>query len=127
MLSFVTGIVYDLLLQKGQIAKYRVIVGQFLLRAWTVVKIMGTAVVVGAIGIYALLPIAAVTLHINPLLWLGVVVSGCCFGAGRALFGYCPGRSTNPRRLRVFDRVTTEILHCHSQHVARRMDIEAKP
>lgn len=48
------GIVFGLLLQKGRVAKYPVIVGQFLLRDWTVLKIMATAVVVGSIGVYAL-------------------------------------------------------------------------
>jgi uncharacterized protein len=92
-LGLLTGIIFGLLLQKGRVAKFRVIVNQFLLREWTVVKIMGTAVVVGAIGIYALLPTEAVSLHIKPLVWLGVIVGGVFFGAGMAIFGYCPGTS----------------------------------
>lgn len=90
-LGLLTGVIFGILLQKGRVAKFHVIVGQFLLQDWTVVKIMGTAVVVGAIGIYALLPTAAVSLHIKPLVWLGIVAGGVCFGAGMALFGYCPG------------------------------------
>lgn len=93
MLGLLTGIIFGLLLQKGRVAKFRVIVNQFLLRDWTVVKIMGTAVVVGAIGIYALLPTGAVSLHIKPLIWLGIIAGGICFGAGMAIFGYCPGTS----------------------------------
>lgn len=92
-LGLITGIVFGLLLQKGRVAKYRVILQQFLFRDWTVVKIMGTAVVVGAIGIYALLPTDAVSLHIKPLAWLGIIAGGICFGAGMAIFGYCPGTS----------------------------------
>jgi uncharacterized membrane protein YedE/YeeE len=92
-LGFVTGIVFGILLQKGRVAKFRVIVGQFLFQDWTVVKVMGTAVVVGAIGIYALLPTEAVSLHIKPLMWGGVVLGGALFGAGMAIFGYCPGTS----------------------------------
>lgn len=92
-LGLVTGIVFGVLLQKGGVAKFRVIVGQFLLRDWTVVKIMGTAVIVGSVGIYALLPTDAVSLHIKPLVWFGIIVGGVCFGAGMALFGYCPGTS----------------------------------
>lgn len=91
-LGLLTGIVFGVLLQKGRVAKFRVIVGQFLLRDWTVVKIMGTAVVVGAVGIYALLP-TNVALHIKPLVWFGIVAGGVCFGVGMALFGYCPGTS----------------------------------
>lgn len=92
-LGLVTGIVFGILLQKGGVAKFRVIVGQFLLRDWTVARVMGTAVVVGAIGIYALLPTEAVALHIKPLVWAGIAVGGVCFGVGMALFGYCPGTS----------------------------------
>ena len=54
ILGLVTGIAFGFLLQKGRVAKFEVIVGQFLFRDWTVVKTMGTAVVVGAIGVYAL-------------------------------------------------------------------------
>jgi len=91
VLGLLTGIVFGILLQKGRAAKFHVIVGQFLLKDWTVLKIMGTAVVVGAIGIYALLPTEAVSLHLKSLAWFGIVVGGICFGLGIALFGYCPG------------------------------------
>ncbi|EMI16798.1 YeeE/YedE family protein [Rhodopirellula maiorica SM1] len=92
-LGLITGIVFGILLQKGRVAKYRVILGQFLFRDWTVVKIMGTAVVVGSIGVYALLDANAVSLHLKPLIWAGVLAGGVCFGVGMALFGYCPGTS----------------------------------
>lgn len=92
-LGLFTGIAFGILLQKGRVAKFQVIVDQFLFRDWTVVKIMGTAVVVGAAGIHALLPIDAVSLHIKPLVWLGIIAGGICFGAGMAIFGYCPGTS----------------------------------
>ena len=51
LLGLVTGVAFGFLLQKGQVTKFRVIVGQLLLRDWTVAKIMGTAVAVGAIGV----------------------------------------------------------------------------
>ena len=90
-LGLITGMIFGVLLQKGRVAKYEVILGQFLLKDWKVIKIMGTAVVVGAIGIYALLPSAAVMLHVKPLVWGGVLIGGLCFGAGMAILGYCPG------------------------------------
>jgi len=93
MLGLLTGIAFGFLLQKGRVAKFNVIVNQFLFRDWTVVKVMGTAVVVGSIGVYALLPLEAVSLHIKPLVWLGILWGGVCFGAGMAIFGYCPGTS----------------------------------
>jgi len=90
-LGLVTGILFGLLLQKGRVAKYQVIVGQFLLKDWTVVKIMGTAVVVGAVGIYALLSVDAVSLHLKPLAWGGIIFGGLLFGVGMTVLGYCPG------------------------------------
>jgi uncharacterized protein len=92
-LGLLTGFVFGVLLQKGRVAKFRVIVGQFLLRDWTVVKIMGTAVIVGSIGVYALVQAGLASLEIKPMLLGGVVVGGLCFGIGMAVFGYCPGTS----------------------------------
>ena len=40
LLGLVSGIAFGFLLQKGRVAKFRVIMGQFLLKDWTVVKIM---------------------------------------------------------------------------------------
>ena len=92
-LGLVTGILFGFLLQKGRVAKYQVILGQFLLKDWTVVKIMATAVIVGAIGVYALLALGAVSLHVKPMLVGGVVVGAVCFGIGMVILGYCPGTS----------------------------------
>jgi len=91
ILGLGTGIVFGILLQKGGVAKFRVILGQFLFTDWTVVKVMGTAICVGGVGIYAMLPTEAVELHVKPLIWGGVVAGGLCFGIGMATFGYCPG------------------------------------
>ena len=56
---------FGFLLQKGQVTKYRVIVGQPLLRDFTVLKTMLTAVVAGGIGLYILKAIAP-TLALPP-------------------------------------------------------------
>jgi hypothetical protein len=90
-LGLVSGIVFGFLLQKGRVAKNEVIVGQFIGRDFTVVKIMVTAVVVGAIGIYAMLPSGSVSLHIKPALWSGIAIGGTLFGIGMTVLGYCPG------------------------------------
>lgn len=91
LLGLVTGILFGVLLQKGRVAKFPVIVGQFILKDWTVVKIMGTAVVVGSVGVYALVATDQADLHIKPFLLGGVLLGGLCFGVGMAVFGYCPG------------------------------------
>jgi len=92
-LGLLTGIVFGFLLQKGRVAKFEVIVGQFLFKDWTVVKTMGTAVVVGAIGVHALVAADMASLHIRPALFGGILAGAVCFGIGMAVLGYCPGTS----------------------------------
>lgn len=92
-LGFATGLVFGLLLQKGRVAKYSVILGQFLLKDWTVVKIMATAVATGALGVYAMKAAGWVELSIRPAAFGGVIVGGVLFGLGMTLLGMCPGTS----------------------------------
>ena len=92
-LGLVTGILFGVLLQKGQAAKYQVIMGQLFLKNWTVVKIMLTAVVVGSIGVWALVNMGYATLHVKPAALGGVLLGGALFGSGLAIFGLCPGTS----------------------------------
>lgn len=92
-LGLLTGIIFGFLLQKGRVAKFEVIVGQFLFKDWTVVKTMGTAVVVGAVGVYTLVAADLASLHIRPALLGGVLAGAACFGVGMAVLGYCPGTS----------------------------------
>jgi uncharacterized membrane protein YedE/YeeE len=91
LLGLLTGIVFGFLLQKGRVAKYEVILGQFLLRDWTVLKIMLTAVAVGAVGIYAMTALAWTTLQVKPLQVGGIIIGAILFGIGMAVLGYCPG------------------------------------
>ena len=92
-LGLLTGIVFGFLLQKGRVAKYDVILGQLLLKDWTVLKIMGTAIVVGSVGVYALVEGGWASLHVKPLLLAGVLAGAVFFGVGMAVLGYCPGTS----------------------------------
>jgi uncharacterized membrane protein YedE/YeeE len=91
LLGLVTGVVFGFLLQKCRVAKFPVIVGQFILKDWTVAKVMGTAVVVGSVGVYALVASGHANLHVKPFLLGGVLLGGLCFGVGMAVYGYCPG------------------------------------
>jgi uncharacterized protein len=91
LLGLMTGFAFGFLLQKGRVTKYRVIVGQFLLRDFTVLKTMLTAVVVGGIGVYALTALGAANLHIKPAQLAAVSIGGLIFGVGMVLLGYCPG------------------------------------
>jgi uncharacterized membrane protein YedE/YeeE len=90
-LGLLTGLAFGFLLHKGRVTRYEVILGQLLLRDWTVLKIMLTAVVVGAAGVYALVAAGAASLDIWPFQVSGVLIGAVAFGIGLAVFGYCPG------------------------------------
>ena len=90
-LGLLTGFLFGFLLQKGHVTRYKVIVGQFLLRDFTVLKTMLTAVLVGGIGVYALRAFGFVSLHVKPAQLVAVSVGGLIFGVGMVLLGYCPG------------------------------------
>ena len=92
-LGFISGVAFGFLLQKGRVAKFHVIVGQFLLKDWTVIKVMLTAVAVGAIGVWAMVSLGMATLTVKPAAFGGVVAGAILFGCGMAIFGYCPGTS----------------------------------
>lgn len=85
------GFVFGFLLHKGGATSYDVIIGQLLLTDFTVLKIMLSAVVVGAIGIHALQSRGRVKLSPSGGSWGKNAVGGLIFGVGFALLGYCPG------------------------------------
>jgi len=87
-----TGLVFGYLLQKGGVTRFKVIVGQFLLRDFTMLKIMVAATLVGGVGIYAMRAGGLdFPLHVKSAELLANVAGGLIFGAGMALLGYCPG------------------------------------
>lgn len=93
VLGLITGILFGVLLQKGQVAKFQKLMGQFLLKDFTVVKIMATAIAVGTLGVHALVALGMAELHPQPASLARVLVGGVVFGAGLAVFGLCPGTS----------------------------------
>jgi uncharacterized protein len=90
-LGLLIGLVFGFALQKGRVTKFRVIVGQFLLRDFTVLKVMLTAIVVGSIGVHALVGLDLASFSIKPAQLLAVGLGGLLFGVGMVLLGFCPG------------------------------------
>jgi uncharacterized membrane protein YedE/YeeE len=91
VLGLVTGIAFGFLLQKGRVAKYQVILGQLLLKDWTAFKIMISAMLTGAIGVYALRAADVTYLDIWPFQPAAMLLGALLFGIGIAVIGYCPG------------------------------------
>ena len=91
VIGFVMGIGFGFLLQKGGVTRYDVIIGQLLLKDFTVIKVMLTAVVVGKIGVHFLGSIGMAQLHPKPGSIGSTLPGALIFGAGFAILGYCPG------------------------------------
>ncbi|MFH1813017.1 MAG: YeeE/YedE thiosulfate transporter family protein [Pseudomonadota bacterium] len=91
VLGLVFGIAFGFLLQKGGVARYEVLMGQFFLTDFTVIKVMLTAIIVGMLGIFSLRALGLVELHVKPTHYAANVAGGLLFGVGLGLLGYCPG------------------------------------
>jgi uncharacterized protein len=92
LLGALTGLIFGFLLQKGGVTRYNVIVNQFRLRDFTVLKTMLTAIVIGAIGIYAMRDLGLIKgLSVKSAELAMNAGGGLIFGVGMVLLGYCPG------------------------------------
>src|ERR1035437_2928727 len=80
MLGLVTGIVFGVLLQKGQVGKFQRILGQFLLKDCTVFRVMATSIVVGSIGVHALIALGLASFHIQTASVGRMLIGGTLFG-----------------------------------------------
>lgn len=92
MLGAITGLVFGFLLQKGGVTRYDTIVNQFRFKDFTVLKTMLTAIVVGAVGVYAMLQMGMIKgLSVKGAELAMNAGGGVIFGVGMVLLGYCPG------------------------------------
>ena len=85
------GAAFGFLLHKGKVTSCNVIENQFRLRDWTVLKVMGTAIVVGGIGVLALHDTGNAKYYVKDANLLGVGLGAALFGIGMVVYGYCPG------------------------------------
>ena len=91
VLAVVFGFAFGWLLHRGRVADYNTIIGQFLFRDFTVLKVMLTAIVVGGIGVFVLVQMGYAKFHIKPADLLAITLGAGLFGIGMVLYGYCPG------------------------------------
>lgn len=90
-MGLIIGILFGFLLQKGGATRYEIIINQLLLKDFTVLKIMLSAVITGMLGIHLLKSLGLVQFHIKPGSFGSSVIGGIFFGIGFGLLGYCPG------------------------------------
>jgi len=88
-----TGMIFGFLLQKGRVIRYDKQLGALLLEDMTIVKFMFTTILVAMVGVYLLKDLGLVKLAVKPTVLGANIIGGLVFGAGWALFGYCPGTS----------------------------------
>lgn len=91
VLAIVFGMIFGVLLHRGLVTEYNVIVNQFRLRDFTVVRVMLTAVIVGGIGVLVLRRLGLAEYHVKPADMFAVSLGAAIFGVGMAIYGYCPG------------------------------------
>ena len=96
LLGLLAGFAFGFLLEKGGVTRYDVILGQLLLRDFTVLKIMLSAAATGMLGVHLLRSLGLARLHPKPGSWGSTAVGGLIFGLGFATLGYCPGTIAGP-------------------------------
>ena len=91
-LAALFGLIFGILLNKGRVTDYNVIVNLFRLKDFTVLKIMLTAIVVGGLGVFGMIGAGWIEAYqVKSANLLGVALGSGIFGVGMALYGYCPG------------------------------------
>ncbi len=95
-LALLLGMAFGFVLERGGLGHAKKLVGQFLLRDFTVFKVMFTAIITAMLGLFYLRYFGL----LNPQLialpdsyLLAQLLGGLLLGAGFALSGYCPGTS----------------------------------
>ena len=91
--GLVTGILFGIFLQRGQVLRYDKQIGALRLMDMTIFKFMLTAIFVGSVGIYLLKDLGLVKLSIKSTVLGATIIGGLVFGLGWGLLGYCPGTS----------------------------------
>ncbi|UTD27440.1 YeeE/YedE thiosulfate transporter family protein [Bradyrhizobium sp. WD16] len=85
------GTLFGFLLQRGRVTSCNVIEDQFRLRDFTVLKVMGTAIIVGGLGVLLLIDTGGTKYYVKDANMLGVALGAALFGIGMVVYGYCPG------------------------------------
>lgn len=91
MLGFLIGVAFGFLLDRGGATQFDIIVNQLLLKDFTVLKIIFTAIITGMVGVHLTVRYLPSELQPKPFRWKAIVIGGLIFGAGFAILGLCPG------------------------------------
>ncbi|MBK9022195.1 MAG: YeeE/YedE family protein [Sulfuritalea sp.] len=90
------GVLFGYVLENAGFGSPVKLSAQFRLRDWAVFKVMFTAIVVAAVGLYALRFLGFLrpdSIAVPQAALVGAAFGGALVGAGFAIGGYCPGTS----------------------------------
>jgi hypothetical protein len=85
------GLAFGVALEKGRVFEPGMIIGQFQLRNWTMLKMFMSAVATTLVVVSALTSLGLAELSPKADLYPAVIAGGLIFGMGMALTGACPG------------------------------------
>lgn len=85
------GLVFGIALEKSRVFEPGVILGQFQLNNFVMLKVFLTATATGLIALAVMNGLDIVSLHPKGLNWQANLVGGLILGVGIALAGACPG------------------------------------
>ncbi|MCL5024556.1 MAG: YeeE/YedE family protein [Nitrospirae bacterium] len=94
LVAVAIGFFFGFFLERGGLGNPHKLTGVFYLTDFTVPKVMFTAIVVAALGLYLLSDLKLLDMSrvwIVPTFFWPQIVGGLLFGAGFVLSGYCPG------------------------------------
>lgn len=94
--GLLSGVLFGFALEAAGFGSARKLAAQFSLRDFAVIKVMFTAVIVAAVGLYLLRiggVIGANAIYIPTLYFWAMLAGGLLIGGGMAIGGYCPGTS----------------------------------
>jgi hypothetical protein len=92
----IAGFFFGYFLEVSGLGSPRKLTAQFTLRDWSVFKVMFTAIVVAAAGLWLLSALGWLhfdQLKIQTTFFWAMALGGALLGAGMAIGGYCPGTS----------------------------------
>jgi uncharacterized protein len=90
-LALAMGFIFGWLLHRGRMTDCNVIENQFRLRDFTMLKVMLSAIVVGGVGVWALIDAGAAKYYVKDANLLAVALGAALFGVALVIYGYCPG------------------------------------
>jgi uncharacterized membrane protein YedE/YeeE len=110
LLAIILGVFFGLFLERGGLGDPHKLTGVFYLTDFTVPKVMFTAILVAATGLYLLSDLQILDMHkvwIVPTFFWPQLAGGALFGVGFVLSGYCPGTAVAGFASGRFDALVT--------------------